>query len=271
MARGTLIDTWHYAHKAVGARSVDGDGEEEAGEPLVEERKVEIKVRLFKATSPSERPPHVTSAVRLEAECREFGIRVEGTDVEAIRRAVFSRLDETLRIAWREHFLVRVERPHIYDGTGSGAAVSWSTVWKGVAWDGSELMRELGRYEGKTWKVSPWPGAFTQRDGRVMACIPATEANERALREFAAKLDRFRELLGDFLAPDRIDRTLANLSGVPFLPARPDGDDGDADPEPDAGAAQRRIPPPREGTEGEVIDHDIRPRRRASEGNAKCQ
>ncbi len=226
MSKGVLVDTWYYAHKAVDGDQGEGMDDEAPGQaPKVAERKVEIKVRLLKETREADAAPHITSGVSFEATCREFDVRVVGTDIEAIRKAVFSRLDETLAIRWDEHFLVHVERPHIWEGTGSGALVRWTTVWKGEAWDGSLLMREFDfhRSSSSTWRISPWPGAFSQKNGRVMACIPCTEKNRAGLEEFAAKLDQLRKLLAGFLSPEHIQATLANLAGVAFLPA-PDGE-----------------------------------------------
>ena len=228
MGKGVLVDTWHYTHKALEQPEVpDGeDPDAPRNRPFVGERKIEVKVRIVKRTKEVEKAPHVTAEVSFEAECADFDIRITGTDIEAIRTAVFGRLDQSLAIRWESYLLVRVERPHIYEGTGSGAQVTWTEVYKGTAWDGTELLREWTRHgdaRGDHYKVSPWPGVFTNKNGRVMACIPATERNRAAMEEFAAKLDQLRKLLADFLSPDKIQATLANLAGVAFLPPPAEG------------------------------------------------
>lgn len=223
MAKGVLVDTWHYTHKAVDAppENVCDDAEAPEFEPKVRERKVEIKVRLIKQTVEAEQAPHTTNSVSFEAECAEPRIRISGTDIEAIRRGVFAELDTAFAVRWESYMLVKVERPWISEGVGSGAQVTWTNVEKGTTLDGTELLREYDRHHtrgGSIFRISPWPGVFTNKNGRVVACIPATKRNEAAMDEFTAKLDHLRKLLADFLSPDKIQATLANLAGVAFLP-----------------------------------------------------
>lgn len=241
MAKGVLVDTWIYAHKAIeGAGETEGE-EIPAVEPIVRDKKVKVQVRILKETRETDRPPHATTAVKFMAECRDIGFAIEGTDIEALRLAVWSKLDKQYAITWETYYLVRVERPYM-SGTGGGVQVSWDIVSKGTAWDGTELLREYSLHRRPNedfYKISPWPGAFRDKRGKVMACIPATERNKAALEEFVAKLDQLRKLMAEFLSPEKIETTLANLAGVAFLPpadtsdrALPgssDGEPGDVD------------------------------------------
>lgn len=219
-SKGVVVDTWFYVHKAV---VVQGDDEEDGeARRLVEDRRVEVKVRLIKKTGNAAAPPFPTEAVSFSAECTDPRIRVEGTDIEAIRKAVFSQLDKALAIKWEPHLLVRVQRPFLFE-TGSGVEVTWSEVYKGTAWDGSLLLREFRSHSKEIWVISPWPGAFSDKYGKVMACLPATEANRAALTEFARRLDDLRKRIAEFLSPGMIVATLANLRGMAFLPPPPAG------------------------------------------------
>lgn len=234
MSKGVLVDTWYYTHKALEAPEAEDGDDAPVRAPRVAERKVEIKVRILKTTQETDSAPHTTASVSFEASCKEFDLRISGTDIEAIRAAVFGALDRELSIRWERYLLVRVERPHIFDGTGSGVQVAWSNVDKGTAWDGSELMREFtyGRVGRDIYKISPWPGVFTNKNGRVMACIPATDRNEDALQEFVARMDALRAKIADYLSPDNIAATLQNLSGMGFLPPPTTGIEGQEPSEP---------------------------------------
>ena len=68
------------------------------------------------------------------------------------------------------------------------------------------------------WTTEPWPGAFTDKGGRVIACIQATEQNREALKEFCARTDLLREKLAEFLRPEVIEENLLRLASCPLLP-----------------------------------------------------
>jgi hypothetical protein len=46
----------------------------------------------------------------------------------------------------------------------------------------------------------------------VVACIRASEANEAALEQFAEKIREMTKLLANFVAPDNIEDTLAQIT-----------------------------------------------------------
>jgi hypothetical protein len=58
----------------------------------------------------------------------------------------------------------------IYDGVGSGLALSWENIHRGVAYDGSVLMRRYNRHAeifSNRWIVKTWPENFIER-GRMI-------------------------------------------------------------------------------------------------------
>jgi hypothetical protein len=95
-------------------------------------------------------------------------------------------------------------------------------VEKGVAWNGAELMREYstyGRPGADRYIISPWPAAFVQKNGRVIACIEETPANLSGLETFTQKMDDFRKVIGKFLSPELIHQTLTGVAGLTLLSA----------------------------------------------------
>ena len=67
--------------------------------------------------------------------------------------------------------------------------------------------------------TKPWPGEFTDKNGKVVACIVASTENTKALEEFAERVNALRKKLADLLKPDNITLTLMNLSSNSLLPA----------------------------------------------------
>ena len=65
-------------------------------------------------------------------------------------------------------------------------------------------------------------GKITGRtSGKVVACIPATDANDEPLQRFGAGIDGMRKKLADYLKPGTILQTLANLGSIPMLATTP--------------------------------------------------
>lgn len=223
---GKLIDTWIYEVKDVTQEKIeyvpdkdrDGDDAEDKYKTVKERvvnRKVTIEIRMEKTVVNSDAPPHPLDKVKLVATVKELDIKIQGTDLEAIRAAIWANLDERFAIKWERYFLVEVGRERIYSGIGTGLNVSYTDVYKGTTHDGKVLMR-IWRYRDE--KIEPWPGSFKNDRGRVIACIPATDTNEAALKEFCARIDLLREKLADFLKPENIELTLANLNALRLLP-----------------------------------------------------
>lgn len=222
-----LIDTWVYEVKDVELETKEYDPEEEANEAnhgerktkIVKERivsrKVTVEIRMEKTVQLSTAPPHPLEKVRLIGTVKEMDIKVEGTDLEAIRALIWSKLDARFEIKWEQYYLVKVEKERIYSGMGTGMSVSYDSVYKGTTWDGKPLLR-IWRYRDE--KIEPWPGQFTDDGKKVIACIEATEANRLALEEFCARLDLLRKKLVELLAPENITQTLLSLNQLRLLP-----------------------------------------------------
>jgi hypothetical protein len=219
MGRPKLIDTWYYDVKdlSIIEREPKID-EEEAPEPIkkVITCKAEVKVLMEKKTSDQGGPPYALEEVHFVVECREPKFSFQGTDIECLRQAAWDKLDAKFAIKWENFYLVKVRPERVYDGQGSGLSFSYDWVYRGTTWDGKELMRQ-SQFRGED-KITPWPGRFTDKNGQTVACIPATEENSAALREFGKRVDKLRDLMRDTLKPEHIMQTLQNLSGLMLLP-----------------------------------------------------
>jgi hypothetical protein len=158
--------------------------------------------------------------------CDEPKFKFGGTDIEQLRYAAWDMLDQKYTIKWENYFLVQVQPERIFDGTGSGLSFSYKHVYKGTTWDGKELMKDFA-WRGEP-KISAWPGRFTDKAGKSIACIPDTDENRHALEEFAKRIDTLRGMIRDTLRPETIMQTLQNLTGLALLPqATDDKDDAD--------------------------------------------
>jgi hypothetical protein len=224
---GKVIDRWIYKVKDVTLDKLEyvPDEEREAGDEeekyrevkeRVQNKTVTLELHLEKTTKQSEEAPHPLDTIKFYLKCDELDIVLEGTDVELLRAAMWSKLDVAYAIKWDKYFLVEVDSTHPYTGWGTGMVFSYNDVFKGTTWDGKNLLR-IRRYREE--KIEPWPGVFTKKGGKVIACIEATDANEAALEEFKSRVDLLREKLQSFLEPERILATLANLRGFNLLPA----------------------------------------------------
>ena len=228
-----VIDTWIYKVKDVefetrefveredkdyGRDDRDESEKFEMKKQRVKNKIVTIEVRLIKKTSQSEEPPHLTEDVRFEVYCAELDLHIKGTDIELLRAAVWEHLDKKFAIKWEQFYLVEVAENRPWGGSdGTGILFEYDTVWRGTTWNGKFLFK---KYESNEFKIKTWPGEFTDKGGKVIACIPATEPNKLALEEFVRRMNEMRKVMANYLRPERILQTLANLSGtMPFLPA----------------------------------------------------
>lgn len=207
--RGKKFDSVFYDVEQV----VSDDG---GGKDRKVFRKVQIDLYLQKKfdTNPDAPPPAATVDMAFLAFCEETKDQAFGTDVSAVLKMVRSKLDERHRIAWERYFLVKVDPSSIYDGTGEGLTLSWHDVERGVAFDGSVLLKRYNRYGtwSNKWVVEPWP-KVVKENGKIVATINGTAENEEALRVFAKKIAEMRKALAAMVAPDAIEATLDQIAG----------------------------------------------------------
>lgn len=222
---GTLVDTWVYEFSGLAPEDTRTEEEIEEGvkkpAPTVHGKKIKIELRLIKEFARSERPPLATKEVSFKVLCKEANIEIEGTDIEALRVAVWDRLDKKYGTVWETYYLVEIAPGRTWEGIGTGLNFSYKTVERGVAWDGTLLLREYDRggdFRTSPYKVSPWPGEFRDKNGTVLACIPGGAKNHDALTEFARRIDALRDKLVDMVRPERILHTLETLSTNNLLP-----------------------------------------------------
>lgn len=233
-ADGLLIDTWHWKYQGVEAalsphlrgeeaepHVAEGQMEssEDKRDQLVKEQVLAIEVRMLKKLS-DEQIPRTVKGVEFKVSCKALGISLIGTDIEILRTALWSKLEIAHEIKWEKWYLVQIASANSFKGDLEvGFALSQNTIYRGVAKDGTILMREYDR--GRTygpWRYKPWPGAYQDKGGHVIACIPGTSANDDALDEFRDRIRALQKKISDLVKPEAILATLANLAGI-GLPA----------------------------------------------------
>jgi hypothetical protein len=186
-----------------------------------DDKLIDVPLRLAKRSSHYDQNEGETTGTMFVVIMDSPKFELAGTDCEALRLAVWEKLDKAHEIKWSWYLRVKVERPAVYDAIGNGLVVSWDRVEKGVAWTGAELLREREHFGAYSTVVSPWPGTFTDKRGTVIACIPAHKANERGLEEFSRRIDKLREFIAEFLKPENIERALQNIGRLLPEPQRP--------------------------------------------------
>ena len=225
MARPKKVDEWWYSVDAVMDKQVPKDCEEPDGEQdtvkRLEEKKVKVEVFLDKESEEDKTPPHTLKKVEFLVTCAELKLSMSGTDIELLRQAVWAELDKKFEIPWFEYYKVDIVPNAIYGEDGTGFDFYWDSVWKGITYDGQSLLREYVKWSrnGDTYRITAWPGKFTNRAGHVVACIPKNEVTQKALLDFKARLELLRDKLKAILTPEAIMQTLTNLSGMALLPA----------------------------------------------------
>lgn len=187
------------------------DVEQEADGKVIS-RKIEIAAYM-QSKYTGDTAPFAVSSVNFMLECE--GEKIHCSDLDSGLKEMRSKLDKRYRIQWERWLLVKVMPVRIHDGIGAGTELRWSEVYRGVTLDGDVLMREYNRYGdwSNQWRVSPWPEVYKDgRTGKTIACVPATDDNEKALEAFADKLRELTKTLSEFVAPDRIEETLAMIA-----------------------------------------------------------
>lgn len=216
--QGKKIDTFYF--------DVDEVGEDDAGREERTHRKVEIDVFMKKryAGDGDQKPPLATIGVIFEVVCSDANLKMEGSDLDAVLAAMRGKLDTHYKIRWANWLIVTVESVRQFDGEGAGLNLTWKRVERGETMDGKVLMRRYNSHRtfSSRWTIEPWP-EVVKDDGRVVACIEATETNLEALQKFKENIDQMRKVLASFVTPDRIAETLATIAGGNALLAIPSG------------------------------------------------
>ena len=216
-SNGKILDTWYYEYEGIPSE-VEDDVEEQPA-PKVQAIKVTIKLSIYKKLN-SATPPLAVSEVWFGVECEKPEFFLTGSDIEALRAAMWEKLDEHFAVKWENYFLVEIRHDHPYSGLGTGLTYGYETVEKGTAFDGTLLLRKREWSRGDV--ISVWPGEFRDQRGNVIACIPSNEMNRKALEEFGKRIDILREKLIDLVRPDTIEQTLLNLAHNNLLPPAPE-------------------------------------------------
>lgn len=241
MAKHKLVDTWYYDVKDLivvdkkprdpndrleaqaKGREFDEDEEDEPPQQRLITRKVAVEVRLDKTSIEEGGPPYALKEVEFIVSCDEPKFEYVGTDIEALRQAAWDYLSNEFKITWENYYLVTVGHANDYGGGYStGLTFGYKDVERGTTWDKKDLLREWA-YSGKR-TIRPWPGRFTDKNGRAIACIPVTPDNTAALEEFAKRINKLREMIRDTLKPEVIVQTLQNLNSMALLPPVPEGE-----------------------------------------------
>lgn len=98
--------------------------------------------------------------------------------------------------------------------TGPACVDTPCCAWITETLDGDVLLREYNTHRdfNNRWKISPWPEQYRDNSGKVVACIRATKENVGALEAFAEKLRDLTKTLANFVAPENIEETLAQIT-----------------------------------------------------------
>lgn len=157
---------------------------------------------------------------RFTLHCAELDIKVRGADISVMLKEMRGQLDPRFKIKWVNYFIVRVGPTRSFDGgMGTGLQLSYDTIERGVALDGSVLMRRYNRYHGihsNMWVIEPWP-KDVKENGKLVATIIATDENRAKLELFQQKIDMLRKALAAMVTPERLEETLLNASRDEFL------------------------------------------------------
>lgn len=208
MPRGGIT---HSPGKGKKIASFPFDVEQEADGKIVM-KKIEITAYLQSKYADSDSPPKPVVATQFYLVCE--GEEEWGSDLDACLKAMRGKLDLKYKIEWKRWLLVQVNPARVYGGIGAGCELSWTDVQRGVTLDGDVLMREFNAYGdfSNRWKISPWPEVYRDKNGKTVACVPATDENEAALEQFAQKLRDLTKTLSQFVAPENIEETLREIS-----------------------------------------------------------
>jgi len=216
-AEGKVVDLFHWASK---------------------DRKTayEVPIRLVKQTGRREDGFQEIPPIRSVS----FGAWIEKpvkfgyvcTDIEILRQAIFTALDEACAIDWKEMLLVKVAKSYgaRYDG-GAGIEFSYEAIYTGKTVDGVDVWRKRGYRDETIYEGTPKVGLVKgRRDdeeelGTMIAVVESTKANGAALEEFSARFDMLRKSLCDFISPEKVQETLDRINDMTMLLKAPEEKD----------------------------------------------
>lgn len=211
---GSKIDTFHFD-----IEQVVGEDQHADGQPINRtlQRKVQFDLYMVKKFDENTDlpPPAAVTDVSFRFICDETKDEVFGSDVSVMLKEMRSKLDARFKITWKRWFLVKIEPAKAFSADGSGLTLSWEEIERGVAYDGSVLMRRYQSWaslHSSKWKVSTWPENFIEKN-RMLAAIEANEANEQALNKAKDQIDELRRMLVARVGPKMIEETLRTLTG----------------------------------------------------------
>lgn len=217
---GQKVETlWYDVEQMVGEDEKDEEGVDSR---KVVNRKVAIDLFLQKQfNTADDRPaPAETIDLSFTLHCAESGDTVHGFDVRAMLKEMRGKLDHRFKIKWADYFIVRVGPARSYDGgIGTGLSFSYDTIERGVALDGSVLMRRMNHYSrlhDRAMVIEPWP-KDVKENGRIVATVIASEENRARLELFQQKIDLLRKALAAMVTPQRLEETLLLASQDEFL------------------------------------------------------
>lgn len=224
---GSKVDTiWYDIEQLVGEDEPQEDGAPDRRK--VVNRKVAVDIYMAKQFNTStDRPtPAETVDLAFTLHCAELDVKVRGSDISAMLKDMRGQLDQRFKIKWVPYFIVRVLPARNYDGgIGSGLMFSYDTIERGVALDGSVLMRRFNRYGGlhsNAMVIEPWP-KDVRENGRLVATIIATDENRARLEMMQSKVDQLRKAIASMVTPERLEQTLIMASADEFLAIGHDG------------------------------------------------
>ncbi len=220
------VQTLTYNYKGMWTEEPPEEEDEEQTppkKPMVTDRKVIVDVYLHKKIDDSKckQPPYPVKQVWFELKCESVkdkdqrALSFVGEDIELLRTTMWGALDARFEVQWFDYYLVNLNVKRPYEGPGTEVNFHYKDVRKGIAHDGTMLMREWCHNE---YRIKPWPGEFTDHAGKAMACIPATPENKKSLESFSERFTEVGERMKDMLRPKNIMKTLGSLStAMPLL------------------------------------------------------
>ncbi len=188
----------------------------------------EVPIRLVKETGRREDGFQDIPPIR----STHFGVWIEKpvrfgyvcTDIEILRKAIFTALDKECAIDWKEMILVKVAKSYgaTYEG-GAGIEFSYEAIYVGKTVDGVDLWRKRGYRDETIYEGTPKVGLVKgRRDdeeelGTMIAVVESTKENGAALEEFSARFEMLRKSLCDFISPEKVQETLDRINNMTML------------------------------------------------------